>query len=392
MLNGSKRQRPDGKWQLIAELGKVYDPKTGLHKRKQAYETIGGTTRDTRLTEKEAERQLQTWLGELERGNKPVPDSTKMKAFLERWLRDVSSGHAVTTHENATFIIRKHWIPVLGEVRVQDVKPEVIQGAVGLMRTSGISPNSIRTYVSYLSSALAWAVELKLLASNPVDAVHTPNVQRPKHTAWNLEDIKAFQKVAEGVVGKDRVYAQALTLATQAGLRKGEIVALQRKDYDAELGSLNISQSSSRVSNVGIVFHDPKSQRGFRFIKLPKPSQELLNRVLEEQAKAQELAGKRRRAYRDAGLVFQQGDGSPLIRSRLNVVLDKLATTAGLERVKVHELRHSAATLMLDLGIDQAVAAEILGHDQRVLMDIYRAVKRDHKEEAAARLDAALGS
>ncbi len=376
MIRGSKRQRPNGRWQFTAELGKHPDGS-----RAQAHATIGGTSRYEKLTEREAERELQKWLDKLGSGGITAPDRVTVAEYLDRWLDEQKTLRSINTHRCSEQIVRVWAKPHIGNLRMQELRPEHTQAMFNEMRTHGLSPSTIKLNRAHLSAAMNRAVKTGIIATNPVAPTAIAKPRKAQHTIWTLDNIKTFTQFV-ATLDADRIYGQAALLAAQIGPRRAEIVALRRDDYKA--GVLSIRRGATEVDGK-IVFHDTKSELGVRDILLPQPARDLVREVLDQQK-----FHRGQKGYKDQGILFAGPRGQPLMLSSLGWHFRKLIKEAGLPAITFHELRTSAATFMIDLGIDPTVAADILGHDPRILLQIYRQVKGPQKEAAAEKMAAAL--
>lgn len=176
-----------------------------------------------------------------------------------------------------------------------------------------------------------------------------------------------------------------LTLDVTTGMRLGELLALRWQDIDFEHRSLHIRRSMGFISGQGYVEFEPKTARSRRKILLPPFVCEVLRqhrtRQLEERLKMGTV-------WRERDLVFCNRYGDFLDPSHLRQRFDRLLKDAGLPDVRFHDLRHSAATILLSMGIHPKVVQEILGHSQiSMTLDTYSHVLPSMQQEAMDKLD-----
>ena len=198
----------------------------------------------------------------------------------------------------------------------------------------------------------------------------------------DLDDARQLLETARG----GRLYA-LWAVAIGVGLRRGEALGLRWIDVDLDGGTLRVEQSVQRVDGK-LRFAPPKTARSRRTIPLPSVCVAAL-RVHRAVQNAERLGAGL--AWHDFGLVFTTSIGTPIEPRNLNRSFDALCARAGIRRVRVHDLRHTCASLLLAQGVAPRVVMEILGHSQlAVTMNIYSHVLPAVEREAADRMNAAL--
>jgi integrase len=204
------------------------------------------------------------------------------------------------------------------------------------------------------------------------------------------------------VIGPDdvrRLFAAAdetelgpfVRLAVLTGLRRGELLGLPWHDVDLEGGMLHVTQTAQRLRQQGIVFGPPKTDRSRRAVALSAEAVAVLRMQRRRQAEKRLLVGS---AYRDdLGLVFATAIGTPLEPGNVLRTWYRVRTAAGLPTLRIHDLRHAHATLMLAGGVHPKVVSERLGHGSvTVTLDTYSHVLPGLQAAAAERLDAILAA
>src|SRR5581483_10927993 len=176
MIHGSKRQRPNGRWQFTAELGRNPDGS-----RAQAHATVGGTGRYDKLTEREAERELHKWLATLESKGMTAPDKVTVAEYLDRWVEEQRTLRSINTARQSSQGAEQWFKPHLGGVRMQELRPEHCQAMFNKMKEHGLAASTIKTYRAHLSAAMNRAVKQGIIPSNPVQGTAIAKPRKSQH-------------------------------------------------------------------------------------------------------------------------------------------------------------------------------------------------------------------
>ena len=195
---------------------------------------------------------------------------------------------------------------------------------------------------------------------------------------WNANQVRAFLTAAV----EDRLSA-LWWLAVHTGMRRGELLALQWQDIDLDKKVLAVRRTLTRGAD-GLTFGEPKSVSGRRAIALPDICVEKLRNHRIHQLEQRLQASS---AWQETDLVFERGDGRVLHPNTLSGTFMRLTKQAGLPRIRFHDLRHSAATLMLSNGVHPKIVQERLGHsDISMTLNRYSHVSMDMQREASDQL------
>ena len=178
-------------------------------------------------------------------------------------------------------------------------------------------------------------------------------------------------------------------LAVTTGMRQGELLALRWRDVDLERGTLAVTGTLQRVPNKGLTRDEPKTLRSRRQVRLPPTAVTALRRQQAAQAAARLVAGDR---WNDGDWVFASPFGAPLNAWAVRRHFAALLKQAELPPIRFHDLRHTAATLLLGQGVHPKVVADLLGHTTVAMtLDRYSHVAVAMHQQAADALEAALG-
>ena len=386
-MKGSIRQRSKGSWEVCVDTGR--DPATG--KRLRHFESVKGT-------KKVAQQRMHELLHTLEQGAYVRPSRLTVAQFLGEWLQDyVELNCSPRTKASYEMIIRRHLIPELGSIPLSQLEPRHLQASYSRQRERGrvdgkgqLSPQTVRYCHSLLAEALGYAVKMGLLSRNVAQATEAPRADHKVMPTLAPEDVPRFLEAAQ-----ESPYYTLFYLLLHTGLRRGEALALRWKNVDLGLASLGISAYLSVVEaayklNGTYVIKEPKTSHSRRRIALP-PSLGLVLRQHKAGQEAQRaLLGK---PLTDNDFVFAHPDGSPLDPSTVSHAFNKVMRKAGLPHIRLHDLRHTHASLLLQAGVHPKIVQERLGHSSiRVTLDTYSHVIGGLQEVAAQRFDDLLAA
>ncbi len=327
-------------------------------------------------TRQEAQERLREALRARDRGITPTHGT--VGAYLRAWLEGTRLTVRQRTHQGYEQLVRDHLIPGLGRVRLERLQPQQVAELYARLSEAGLSAKTVRNVHQCLHRALEQAVSYRVLASNPAHGVQPPRVERAEMQALSPEEARRVLEVAR----EDPLEA-LWVLAITAGLRQGELRALRWPDVDLAAARLQVvaSMEGRRVSEARPA--EPKTRRSRRAVELTAAAVRALGRHRD----AQLVAGVIPTAY-----VFTREDGRPMSGQQLYDRWLRLAQRAGVPVVRFHDLRHTAATLMLGRGVHPKLVSEMLGHSTiAITLDLYSHVTPAMHREAARAMDELLG-
>lgn len=369
-MRGHIKQRSKGSYTLVIDLDKTDG------KRRQKWLTVKGTR-------KQAEKRLSEVLYQLDTGQYLEPDKATLAEFLNRWQTDyVRVNLSPRSAEGYADIIRAHFIPALGNIPLSQLKPEHLQRYYADKLDKGLSAQTIRHHHTLLHKALQTALEWNLLNRNIADAVRPPRVHKKEMQVWNEREIMQFLEAA-----RDTYYYEIFYLALFTGLRRSELLALRWSDIDMLLGEIHVNRSIHILKGGIPYFKAPKTAAGRRTVALP-PSASLVMQKYREKKEAESIMLNI--PIKDDDLVFNNL-GKPVLPLTVSHAWSKLVKKTGLKPIRLHDARHSHASLMLKQGIHPKVVQERLGHSSiTITLDVYSHVVPGLQEKAALRFDEAL--
>ena len=371
-MRGSIREKSKGSWQIQIYTGTSPDGKPRRH-----FETVRGRKGD-------AQRRLTELLSSLDTGTFMKPGKTSLTEYLERWLKDyVLPNLSPRTVEGYEHICRHHFSPALGSLTLNGLKPEHLQHYYSEKLSSGLSAQTVRHLHTCLHKALQTAVEWGLLARNPADAVRPPRVQSIEMQTWNSDEIATFLEAA-----RQTPYFTLYHTALFTGMRRSELLALRWCDLDLLLCKIYVTRSLHVLIGGQVVIRQPKTAKGKRMIDLSPLATSVLREYREKRQLDRVMLGV---PLKDDDLVFSDHEGKPLLPNTVTHNWIKLVRRTGLKPIRLHDARHTHASLMLKQGTHPKIVQERLGHSSiSITLDTYSHVAPGLQEAAVARFDQAF--
>ena len=307
-------------------------------------------------------------------------------AWLEHWLETIAARKVrAATLEGYRSKVNHRIVPALGHLRLDRLQPEHVEAFYGELLDEGLSSATVLQMHRILSRALKVAVQRGRVTRNVCTLVDAPSLERAEVEPLTATEARALLAAAEGQRNGAR-WSVALAL----GLRQGEALGLPWDAVDLDAGTLRVRQALQRQAGVGLVIVEPKSRAGRRTIMLPMPLVEALRAHRLEQLEERLAAAN---VWEEHGLVFAQANGRPVDPGADWKAWKALLRAAGVRDARLHDARHTAATLLLQQGVPARVAMQVLGHSQIGLtLGTYSHVVPELAEEAASRMAAALWS
>jgi integrase len=336
-------------------------------------------------TQKEANAARRKMLHEKEQGTLPVGPQQTLKTYLDQWLEQVHKPTIRIGSYNAyRIMLDNHIIPALGHIPLQRLNPQQVQAFYASKLNEGLSLRRVRGLHSVLHSALAIAMKWNLVGRNVCDLVSPPVPKRHEIQPLTLEQAQRLLQAA-----REHKLETLLTLALATGMRRGELLGLRWQDVDFEAGCLHVRRSVGRTGKYGLIESEPKTERSRRTIVLPAFVLAALKQHQQQQRAMRDEAGNE---WQEHDIVFCGRNGRYFDLTSLDYHFKKLLKSAELPNIRFHDLRHSAATLLLGRGVHPKVVQELLGHSTiSMTLDIYSHVLPSIQQEAMSKLDDLFG-
>jgi integrase len=376
---GSIFQREsDDRWCGVINLGW----ESGRRKRKYFY---GATAA-------EVQEQLLKARSDHSRGLPVAIERQTVAQYLDQWLEHTLKAKAKPrSYESFSTIARLHIKPSIGKIQLHRLAPQHIQKLLDEKSKKGLSPQTVTNIRTVLRSALSQAVKWSLVSRNSAALVNAPRISRKRIEPLNPEHARKLLEVARGS-RYEAIYTVALTL----GLRRGEVLGVRWSDVDLDGRALRVSQSVQRLSTGAkegrkseLRATDTKTDGSRRTIALPDSVVRALRTHRARQAQDRLAAGL---SWMDQDLVFTNRTGRPVEPILLHRDYKALLKKASLPTtLRFHDLRHSAASLLLAQGVHPRAIMELLGHSSiTVTMNVYGHVMPAMMRDAADKMEAIL--
>ncbi len=369
---GSIYQREsDGLWLGVITLGYNVDPKTG--KRTPVRKTVSGKTQAI------ARQKLTKLQHDRDRGLTIHVGRKSVAEFLLWWLDEYVEppSRRASTAKSYRALVTSHIIPHIGHIQLTKLSIEDVQGMLNAKRDE-LSPRTVQYIRGVLRSALNEAMRLDRVSRNVAALTRPPASVRYEITPLDIDQAKRFLEQVTG----DRMEA-LYRVAIALGLRKGEALGLRWQDIDLDNGTLNVRHSLTYVQGTPSLA-EPKSAKSRRTITIPPELVGHIRRHRVRQLEERMIAGTR---WADLDLVFSSASGTALDQSKLSRELRAHLVNAKLPPIRFHDLRHTAATLLVAEGVHPRTVMEILGHSGiAITMNTYAHVLQPTMKDATDKI------
>jgi integrase len=397
MGNATARQSP----RRSPGEGSVY--KTGNRWRGRVTWTENDGRQQRRLvsgrTKKEAREKLDELRRQLRIGVPPAAAAGTVGEYLADWIERDRANVRPSTWRSREMHVRVYLIPALGRLQLAKLTARDVERALASFMTEGrpvvaprgrplrpISAQSARHVRATLRRALNDAIRDERLGRNAAQLARPPKMDRAR-VQYLSRDLA--YRLLEGTAAAE--YGPLYALAASTGLRLGELLGLSWESVDVEARRLSVTRTLARSREGGWTLAEPKSERSTRTIRLNVTALAALAEQRTRQEAARLAAGE---IWQDLDrLVFTDAVGRPLDPHRVSSAFQRDREAAGVPRVRFHDLRHTAATLMLSEGVPLAVISDWLGHAGiAITVQHYAAIVPELHDAAAAALDRALAA
>lgn len=372
MATGSIRKittkKGETRYQITVEG--IRDPLTG--KRNRIYKNVNCSLR-------EAKTVMHEMITEMDKNKAVKNTNITFGEWIDEWLSLYLPNIEETTRVGYKTKIRCYIKPVIGDIRIKSLRAEHIQRLVNNMINEGLSPKSVRDTYNNINAAMKKAIVLRMAAYNPCEGVVLPKLKKYKAKVYDVDMIHTLLETA-----KDTDMYLPVLLCVSVGLRRGELIALRWDDIDFDKSMLSV-RSNMVNGEKGYVIKSPKSEAGLRDIQIGGELVSELQRARLEYFKDKMALGGR---FKDNNLVVRQKDGSPITPDAMTRKWRRFVQRYGLPDIRLHDLRHSNATALIQAGVNPRVVQQRLGHsDVNITLNTYTHVLPEMDMEAAKKLD-----
>jgi integrase len=376
MARGSVFKRSGG-WAYKIDTG--IHPETG--KRRQS-------VKQGFRTKREAENALAGVQNTVIDGTVVATTGMRLDEYLDQWLAGQEARLRPSSHHSyviASTRLKRH----LGRYKLQALTPLQIEKFYADLRDHGgrngarLASKTVKNTHVVLRKALADAERLGLVQRNAAAAARGPSVTRPEMTTWSSDQLKQFSAVAQ-----ESRMRNAFTILASTGMRRGEALGLRWGDVDFDSSQIAIVQTVSTVDSK-IVVGQPKTSGSRRTVYVHDTTIKALRHQRQLQAEERLAAGPAWETDND--LVFRNVAGGPVNPDWFSRHFNDLVEKSDVPRIRLHDLRHTNATLSLKAGVHPKVVSERLGHSSiAITLDLYSHVTPGISRDAAATVESMM--
>jgi integrase len=315
-------------------------------------------------TRRDAQSHLTTMLGAIQTGVSVNRRKLTFEDYLRHhWLPLMRSSVRPTTWHTYWWVLERHVVPHVGQIELQQLTAADLDRLYAHLASAGrcdgkpggLSSISVRHLHKVVHKALHDAERKQLVPRNVADAADPPRDRSgdlPRRT-WTASQVRAF---VDGM--GDHRFGAAFHLAAMTGMRRGEVLGTRWRDIDFDRNRIAVCQTVVSV-NHRIMFGTPKTRRSRRSIALDKGTIAVLSTHRTQQAAERALVGD---TYRDLDLVFAEPGGRPVHPDHFGRAFRDSIVRLALPKIRLHDLRHTHATLGLAAGVPAKVMSDRLGH------------------------------
>ena len=343
----NKAGKETARWYVVVDIGV-----DGEGRRKQKWH--GGFA-----TRREAEVERAKLVNNLHSGTYIAPDRMTFGQWVkDSWLPMIRTRIKPSTYDSYRSNMQTHVLPAIGQRGLQQLTAPMLNALYADLISKGgergpLSPKTVRYIHTTIHKALADAVDAGVIGVNVAERAKPPRPNRlraQRIECWEPDELATFLSAVQG----DRLEA-AWRVAAMTGMRRGEVLGLRWGDVDLEAARISVRNAIVTVA-YEVLESSPKSHQA-RVVDIDPLTVEMLR--AHRDRRAEEL----RREPADYELVVCAEDGTPIHPQSFSQTFARVVEGAGLRRIRLHDLRHTHATIAVKAGVPVKVISERLGHE-----------------------------
>lgn len=357
-LAGHVQKRGKESWLLVYPMG---------------YDANGKRIRKTKTVKAknktEAEKLLAAFITEIELGEYVAPSNIKFGDYVKLWRKEMIKKVAPQTLETYDYVLNHRILPAFAHQKMEDITHGRIKSFLESLEADGLASSTIQKHYNVLNSIFKLAVKNETIKKNPMEKVDKPSVTyKPGDVYTSSELRELFQLLNKE---ENRQMALMVKMALTTGMRKGELLALQWDDVDFSTNTIHVRHSLSYTKETGYQLKEPKTQGSIRKIAPPKKLMDELKRhkLIKSTERLQA------RGLWQGGehfFVFSTDLGKPFFPDVPNKWWNRFLERTGFKKIRFHDLRHTAATELINKGANIHSISKRLGHaDIKITSKIY---------------------
>ena len=366
-MKGSIRKRGRESWEINVDLGR-----DASGRRLRKFVNVKGR-------KSVAEKELRDLLTKMDQGLPVQADKLTVSEWADMWLKDhIEPARRQKTTERYRDVVKKYIVPYIGHMALQKIGPTDIKALESDWLSQGMSKQGVAYSHRILSACLKYGVRMEVIFRNPAEVVEPPRIERKEIHPPSPSAVKEILEKSESL--KETLFP-ALWLIAYTGLRRGECLGLEWNNIDLNGQKISVVQSLVRSAQKGLILQPPKTRLSRRVIDIDSDTVEVLNRHRLGQGESKLMLGT---SYVDRDLVFPNDLGEFLNPMALTRTLDRVCKRLGDSKIRLHDLRHFHASILIQEGSSPVMISRRLGHSSpSMTLDTYGHLMPGWQREAA---------
>ncbi|MDX8045454.1 site-specific integrase [Gracilibacillus sp. S3-1-1] len=353
------------------------------------YDSNGKRIRKTRTVKAknstEAKKKLAAFVTEIETGQYVAPSHTRFGDYVEVWRKQAQKKLAPTTLQTYNYAIDKRILPFFSHFKMEDITHVHLNGYIEDLEEEGLASSYIKKQINILSNIFDLALKNEVIKKNPTEKVELPKVNNKEGQVYNSKELKELFQLLKKENNKQQVLIVKLALKT--GMRKGELLALTWDDVDFNTNTIHIRRSLGYTKTDGYILKEPKTKGSIRKVAPPRKLMEELRRhklkKSTERIEAKELWQGGQHFF-----VFSTDLGKPFFLDVPSTWWKRFLERHNFKKIRFHDLRHTAATDLINKGANIHSISKRLGHTNiSTTLNIYGHYLEEADQKIADMLD-----
>lgn len=352
-MAGSIQDRGNGSYLLAYHVG---------------YDSKGKRIRKTRTIKAknftEAKKKLAAFITEIETGEYVAPSYTRFGDYVNIWRNHAAKKLAPGTMETYDYTLEGRILPALSHYKMEDISHVHINAFLQSLEADGLASATVKKQYNVLSSVFSLAKKNEIIKKSPMEKVDPPLVTYKAGQVYNSIELKELYHLLN--LEENKQQALIIKLALKTGLRKGEILGLQWEDVDFSTNTIHVRHSLSYTKKGGYLLKEPKTKNSVRKVAPPTKLMEELKKHIfmkkTDRMEAMELWQEGKYSF-----VFSADLGKPLHLDAPNRWWTRFLARTGFKKIRFHDLRHTAATDLINRGANLHSISKRLGHSSYVI-------------------------
>ena len=315
--------------------------------------------------EKELQRQVVLFEEECMHGN--VVATVKFEDFARQWFKEYAELKLKTQTIRGYHYLEPRIYKALGHLRLDKITPRHVQKFINDLTTDRcgnnkdkpLSAKTIKLHLSLVSTIFDYAIKMQMIKDNPCRAVTLPSPEKKERNIYTVEEVQKIMELFDAEEDHNFKYVVFFTMALYTGLRRGELLGLEWKDFDWERGIFTVNRNSLWTKERGMYTDTPKTASSIRSLKMQPELIDLLKKYKVWQDSYIKTIGDR---WNDHDRLFTTWNGEPMHVTSPADFLKEFCKRNGIRYCSPHSWRHLNATLMIESGIDVKTVQACLGH------------------------------